>query len=211
MVPEDYYKILGIRRDASMPEIRRAYYRLAKECHPDRAGDAAKSRFQKLQEAYETLADGRKRVDYDRSISSPKNTGKNAEHGPSSNPFSRRGFRRRSDGSAPEHLFSHNHPGGSGRFRVEGRVIRARNRLTVIVPSYARRDGVRISLTLPVERERPHPWGAVEIVTQHLPVEFELPSGLENGDTIALRYSAGPDGLIHLKIIFDDSQEEINE
>ena len=54
--PKDYYRILGVARDATTAAIKRAYRRLAKELHPDRAGRGPEA-FQDLQAAYETLAD----------------------------------------------------------------------------------------------------------------------------------------------------------
>jgi DnaJ-class molecular chaperone len=65
---EDFYSILGVAKDASMPDIKRAFRQLARECHPDVAGeDAAKvERFKKIREAYEVLSDPVQRSRYDR-------------------------------------------------------------------------------------------------------------------------------------------------
>ena len=60
---DDYYSILGIGRDASASEITKAYRKLARENHPDRGGSTEK--FQKLNEAYSTLKDPKKRRHYD--------------------------------------------------------------------------------------------------------------------------------------------------
>jgi molecular chaperone DnaJ len=64
---KDYYRILGVARDASMAAIKRAYRRLAKELHPDKATVGAEA-FQDLQAAYETLADAERRRRYDESL-----------------------------------------------------------------------------------------------------------------------------------------------
>ena len=63
----DYYKILGIKRDATQEEIKKAYRRLAKKFHPDLNKDdpQAKSRFQEINEANEVLSDPEKRRRYD--------------------------------------------------------------------------------------------------------------------------------------------------
>lgn len=54
----DYYHMLGIRPNASQEDIRRAYYRLAMQFHPDKNADAnAQARFQEINEAYEVLKD----------------------------------------------------------------------------------------------------------------------------------------------------------
>jgi molecular chaperone DnaJ len=61
-VVKDYYGILGVRRDASPEEIKRAYRRLAREYHPDvNADPAAQERFKDINAAYEVLSDPKKR------------------------------------------------------------------------------------------------------------------------------------------------------
>ena len=64
---EDYYKTLGISREASGDEIRKVYRRLARKHHPDlNPGDkTAEERFKKVQEAYDILSDPKKKQMYD--------------------------------------------------------------------------------------------------------------------------------------------------
>lgn len=63
---KDYYKILGIARDASQDEIKRVYRRLARKYHPDVSKEKnAEDRFKEVQEAYEVLKDPEKRAAYD--------------------------------------------------------------------------------------------------------------------------------------------------
>lgn len=63
----DYYDALGVGRDASEQEIRRAYRTLARRYHPDVNSDAeAEDRFKQIAEAYEVLRDPEKRARYDR-------------------------------------------------------------------------------------------------------------------------------------------------
>ena len=59
----DHYKTLGVTRNASPDEIKKAYRKLAGQHHPDKGGDTAM--FQKIQEAYETLSDPQKKQQHD--------------------------------------------------------------------------------------------------------------------------------------------------
>ena len=64
---KDYYEVLGVPRDASQDDIRRAYRKLAREYHPDLNRESnAEERFKELGEAYEVLSDSDKRQRYDR-------------------------------------------------------------------------------------------------------------------------------------------------
>src|SRR5262249_22863428 len=65
-VANDYYGILGIRRDADADEIKKAYRRLARELHPDVNPDPqTQERFKEITQAYEVLSDPNKRQMYD--------------------------------------------------------------------------------------------------------------------------------------------------
>jgi len=67
MSQRDYYEVLGVSKNASEADIKKAYRRLAMKYHPDRnAGDAeAEHKFKEVKEAYEILTDGQKRAAYD--------------------------------------------------------------------------------------------------------------------------------------------------
>src|SRR5512142_1273048 len=64
----DYYKVLGVGKNASDAEIKKAYRKLARQYHPDRnSGDKkAEERFKEISQAYDVLSDPEKRKHYDR-------------------------------------------------------------------------------------------------------------------------------------------------
>jgi DnaJ-class molecular chaperone len=74
---EDYYKILGVGRDASAADIQKAYRKLARKYHPDLNPDdkTAKAKFQEVQRAFDVLNDPSKRELYDRYGSSFESMG----------------------------------------------------------------------------------------------------------------------------------------
>lgn len=61
-----FYDVLGVQKNASDQEIKKAFRKLAQKHHPDAGGDEAK--FKEISEAYETLSDPKKRKDYDQML-----------------------------------------------------------------------------------------------------------------------------------------------
>src|SRR5689334_15047817 len=83
MAKEDFYKILGVKKDAKAEEIKKAYRRLARKYHPDvNPGDkAAEDRFKQMSEAFDVLSDPKKRKVYDRFGQYSENLANAAEAG----------------------------------------------------------------------------------------------------------------------------------
>jgi len=66
-IEKDYYKVLGVPKDATEAEIKKAYRKLARENHPDanRGDEKAEERFKNASEAYDVLGDSKRRKEYD--------------------------------------------------------------------------------------------------------------------------------------------------
>ena len=64
---KDYYKILGVERNASEADIKKAYRKLAMKYHPDKnpGNKAAEDKFKEINEANEVLSDAKKRAHFD--------------------------------------------------------------------------------------------------------------------------------------------------
>ncbi|XP_042476605.1 chaperone protein dnaJ GFA2, mitochondrial-like [Macadamia integrifolia] len=107
MSVRDYYDVLGVSKNASASEIKKAYYGLAKKLHPDTNKDDADAerKFQEVQKAYEALKDDEKRQIYDK-IGPDRYEQGVAEGGPGG-PFGGAGF-----GNPFEDIFG----GGTGGF-----------------------------------------------------------------------------------------------
>lgn len=67
MAYTDYYKVMGVSKDASQDDIKRTYRKLARKYHPDVSKEKdAEAKFKELGEAYAVLSDPKKRAEYDR-------------------------------------------------------------------------------------------------------------------------------------------------
>jgi len=69
--PKDYYRILGVDRNATPAAIRKAYRQLARKLHPEKATGAPTDALHEVQIAYETLVDAERRRRYDEALSAP--------------------------------------------------------------------------------------------------------------------------------------------
>eukprot|EP00795_Rhopilema_esculentum_P014508 gene14508-5568_t len=117
---EDYYKILGVSKDADEKEIKKAYRKLALKWHPDKNPDnvkEAEEKFKSISEAYDILSDQEKRAVYDRYGKDGLKAGGGGGGGPSAADFG--GFHHFTFRSADDifkDFFSHD-PFGDDIFR----------------------------------------------------------------------------------------------
>jgi len=98
MLKKDYYEILGLKKNSSDDEIKKAYRAQAKKYHPDKNPNnkAAEEKFKGIQEAYDVLSDAKKRAEYDHNIMNYHSREATA-HGMNFDDFGSQSRRRRSE------------------------------------------------------------------------------------------------------------------
>ncbi|XP_076862906.1 dnaJ homolog subfamily B member 9 [Brachyhypopomus gauderio] len=89
LAEKDYYEILGVPKDASERQIKKAFHKLAMKYHPDKnKKPEAETKFREIAEAYETLSDVKRRQDYDQTRTGPFSRTRAREDGQFHQPFS---------------------------------------------------------------------------------------------------------------------------
>jgi curved DNA-binding protein len=210
---KNYYKIVGVERDASQDEIKRAYRKLARKYHPDVSKEAdAEARFKELGEAYEVLKDPEKRAAYDQ-LGSQWQAGQDFRPPPDW----QGGFEFHDFGGDPgmggfsdffESLFggAARRPGTAGGrtqrdFRIRGEDHHAK----VMVDLEDSYNGASRSITLQVPQADPH--GRVNARARTLNVR--IPKGIRQGQQIRLAglggagYGGGEPGDLYLEVEFN--------
>ena len=191
---KDYYSIMGVDRDASQDEIKRAYRKLARKYHPDVSSEPdAEDRFQEVQEAYEVLKDPEKRAAYDQ-------LGANWREGQGFQPppgwdegfeFSGGGFTGGDAGGFSEFFeslfgrgsaYGHAH-GGFGGFHGRGQDHFARVEITL---EEAYRGGQH-----PVTLQSPAVDARGRVQTRQRTLNVRIPAGVTEGQQIRLSGQGG--------------------
>lgn len=210
---KDYYEVMGVARDATQDEIKRAYRKLARKYHPDVSDDPkAEDQFKSVGEAYEVLKDPEKRAAYNQLGSQfkagqdfrpPPDWGQNFEFRGGASDF---GDGRADFSDFFSSLFGRMGGGGRGPaggrsgFQMQGEDHHAKISIDV-TDSYS---GVtrRISLRLPEVTGDGH------VVTRERVLNVKIPKGVRPGQRIRLAGQGGPglgdgkSGDLYLEIEF---------
>jgi curved DNA-binding protein len=225
---QDYYEVLGVARDASAADIKKAYRKLALQWHPDRHKDNAKTdaeaRFKQITEAHEVLSDPEKRARFDQ-------FGKDWQHGqeftpPAGEPtMSREEFERAFGGSFSDffaQMFGRQYQDdlrGRGqhhaRYRYRGADVRAELELSVTDAIRSGKSSFEIPATSSCQRcggvgflgEHACPvCGGVGSVRERKRVDLKIPEDVRDGQVLRLRglgqpgVQGGEPGDLHLTL-----------
>jgi curved DNA-binding protein len=205
---KDYYKIMGLGRDATQDEIKRAYRKLARKYHPDVSKEAdAELKFKELGEAHEVLKDPEKRAAYDQLGSNwdarqgfqpPPDWGTGFEfHGAPG-----RGGHQQEFSDFFESLFgqAHSPGGGSHGFHTQGEDHHAKI-LIELEDSY---QGASRSISLKMPELTPDG----HVVTRSRTLKVSIPKGIRQGQQIRLGgqgargQGSGKAGDLYLEVQF---------
>src|SRR5262245_19152609 len=186
----DYYEVLGVKRNASEEEIKKAYRKLAREFHPDRnPGDKkAEGKFKEVQEAYDVLSDQKKRSQYDRF----GRVGPDGGAGPGGQGFQWQwggpgGFQQVDPGEAAD-LFRQFFGGGGGTFGDAGDIEELLGRR-----AGGRGRGRRAPPAPEIESEVTIPFltaalgGTISIQVNGRELSVKIPAGVNDGQAMRLQ------------------------
>ena len=208
---KDYYEVMGVSRDATQDEIKRAYRKLARKYHPDVSKEAdADARFKELREANEVLKDPEKRAAYDQ-------LGANWQQGQEFKPppdwdagFEYSGGFGGGDSAQFsdffESIFGRAGAGGHGAQRAGGgyqsRGEDHHARILIDLEDAFKGAERAITLQAPVVDEQGH------VRTQARTLNVRIPAGIKSGQQIRLSgqgspgFGGGPAGDLYLEVEF---------
>lgn len=210
---QDYYEVMGVKRDATQDEIKRAYRKLARKYHPDVSKEKdAEKHFKEVGEAYEVLKDPEKRTAYDQ-LGSQWQAGQDFNPPPgwdSGFEFSGGGY---TDANAAnfsdffEDLFGRRSAHGfSGAGQQQGFHMQGEDhQAKVMISLQDAYNGAERAITLQV----PKVDSSGHVITQSHTLNIKIPRGITRGQRIRLRGQGSPGmgqgkpGDLYLEIDFE--------
>lgn len=212
---KNYYEELGVSRDASADEIKKAYRKLARKYHPDISKEAdAEAKMQAINVAYDTLSDSSKKTEYDQMLDHPQgfsNFGQGNQSGFDGSQFYRQSSGEGADFSGFEDLFGRfgsGFGGGQQRSQRQQRSYRGEDQhasIQVDVDIAYHGSTQQISLQIPTYNA----YGEPEV--QRKTLEVKIPKGMKEGQQIRLNgqgqsgINGGENGDLYIEIQYKDT------
>ena len=217
-----YYDILGVAKDASLADIKKAYRKLVRRYHPDVSKDPdADQKTSEINLAYNTLKDEAKRAEYAEMLANPFGRAGSAHGGTG-------GFDPSQDFGQYYHFdssrFGEGQPFGSGDFRFDdifsafGHAGAGRQRQTGPIPGEDQHAELTIDLAAAytggersLSLDMPTLGAGGQMVYERKTLQVKIPKGISEGQQIRLRgqglpgFNGGANGDLYLKIRFRES------
>ncbi|MEB6480708.1 DnaJ C-terminal domain-containing protein [Acinetobacter vivianii] len=212
---KNYYEELGVSRDASADEIKKAYRKLARKYHPDISKEAdAEAKMQAINVAYDTLSDSTKKAEYDQMLDHPQgfsNFGQGNQGGFDGSQFYRQSSGEGADFSGFEDLFGRfgsGFGGGQQRSQRQQRSYRGEDQhasIQVDLDIAYHGSTQQITLQIPTYNV----YGEPEV--QRKTLEVKIPKGMKEGQQIRLNgqgqsgINGGANGDLYIEIQYKDT------
>ncbi|OEY92662.1 DNA-binding protein [Acinetobacter proteolyticus] len=212
---KNYYEELGVSRDASADEIKKAYRKLARKYHPDISKEAdAEAKMQAINVAYDTLSDSTKKAEYDQILDHPQgfsNFGQGNQSGFDGSQFYRQSSGDGADFSGFEDLFGRFGSGfGGGQQRSQRQQRRYRGEdqhASIQIDVDIAYHGATQQITLQIPTY--NVYGEPEV--QRKTLEVKIPKGMKEGQQIRLNgqgqsgVNGGENGDLYIEIQYKDT------
>ncbi|MCU4641521.1 DnaJ C-terminal domain-containing protein [Acinetobacter courvalinii] len=212
---KNYYEELGVSRDASADEIKKAYRKLARKYHPDISKEAdAEAKMQAINVAYDTLSDSNKKAEYDQMLDHPQgfsNFGQANQRGFDGAQFYRQSSGEGADFSGFEDLFGRfgsGFGGGQQRSQRQQRSYRGEDQhASIQVDLEIAYHGSTQQITLQIPTY--NVYGEPEV--QRKTLEVKIPKGMKEGQQIRLNgqgqsgINGGANGDLYIEIQYKDT------
>ena len=207
---KDYYKIMGLSRNATPEEIKRAYRKLARKYHPDVSKEAnAEAKFKELGEAYEVLKDPKKKEAYDQ-------IGRNWQHGQKFTPPPEwqtafdfgKGFGGVHGGGFSdffEALFGHAYGQGADAYGTQFQAHGSDQHARILIDLADAFHGCERLITL----NMPQTDSQGRVIAKMRSLNIKIPKGIKAGQRIRLAGQGGPgmgggrNGDLYLEVEFN--------